>query len=452
MRNRIRRQRQTPSPTAPTQTLEPARPTPDGTPVYPLCMAGTALKRIAACLAPCFHAVTPLPEQTSAPRPPAACAELPRPPGSICALSAARRCLTRRPTVSASACSRPGTRRPQHRAGSRAAQLGLALRLWVRLCPFASACTMVCAADSVCVESPTDARSGRGEGTEASGADPRREKQLLQSAANFKGHLGQPGSFASGGLPARHRAEDAAPQSAASPEAAAQPPARVQATPEGSNETMRELLQSHNILLRDYRAGQHRGTCPKCQGGSTSEKSLSVIISEDGRHTSARCFRATCNWSVKSGLGEHANTQLRAGAAPPAGCRQAGLCCTARLRCRARQCVPRARLGARQGARQACGAACKADGQTGAPVAGAAELLRTAGHQPGRRGAEPGAAGAPLVAQARAIRRHDRCARAAPPAASQLAAVHAALCARQAVTARWRGRLQRSRTSATASW
>ncbi len=310
----------------------------------------------------------------------------------------------------------------------------------------------VCAADSVCVESPTDARSGRGEGTEASGADPRREKQLLQSAANFKGHLGQPGSFASGGLPARHRAEDAAPQSAASPEAAAQPPARVQATPEGSNETMRELLQSHNILLRDYRAGQHRGTCPKCQGGSTSEKSLSVIISEDGRHMSARCFRATCNWSVKSGLGEHANTQLRAGAAPPAGCRQAGLCCTARLRCRARQCVPRARLGARQGARQACGAACKADGQTGAPVAGAAELLRTAGHQPGRRGAEPGAAGAPLVAQARAIRRHDRCARAAPPAASQLAAVHAALCARQAVTARWRGRLQRSRTSATASW
>ncbi|XP_051128290.1 twinkle homolog protein, chloroplastic/mitochondrial-like isoform X2 [Andrographis paniculata] len=42
--------------------------------------------------------------------------------------------------------------------------------------------------------------------------------------------------------------------------------------------------------------GQHKLICPKCEGGSTSEKSLALHISEDRSSAVWLCHRATCGW------------------------------------------------------------------------------------------------------------------------------------------------------------
>jgi hypothetical protein len=41
-----------------------------------------------------------------------------------------------------------------------------------------------------------------------------------------------------------------------------------------------------------------RGVCPKCGGGSSSEKSLNVSMAADGGAAVFNCFRATCGHKV----------------------------------------------------------------------------------------------------------------------------------------------------------
>ena len=181
--------------------------------------------------------------------------------------------------------------------------------------------------------------AGPSEAAGAAGADQRREKQP-QGPARIKsyiGHLAQQGSFAARDLPVGVRPDDAAaptpshtqPANPALPDGeqqqqqqqqqhqehqlAVQQVGRSRAAPGGVGETIRDLLQANNIFLRDYTAGRHRATCPKCSGGSTFEKCLSVLIHEDGQHASCKCHRAKCGWMWGSTLGETKHTQLRAG-------------------------------------------------------------------------------------------------------------------------------------------
>ena len=151
---------------------------------------------------------------------------------------------------------------------------------------------------------------------------------MLPSQANYRGHLGQPGSFAPGGLPAVSRTDDGGTGLGASPDGGAlqhngrqRPPAHT-----GGGLSIRDLLQSFSITLREYTAGEHRTICPHCQGGSTQEKSLAVSISADGQEFRCLCHRATCGWAVIRRLGDNTDTQLRAGASPaPARMLQTGL-------------------------------------------------------------------------------------------------------------------------------
>lgn len=175
--------------------------------------------------------------------------------------------------------------------------------------------------------------AGPSEAAGAAGADQRREK-LPQGPARVKSHiahLAQQGSFAARDLPVGVRLNDVAasapshtqPASPVLPDGvqqqqqqqylAVQQGGRSRAAPGGVGETIRELLQANNIFLREYTAGQHRATCPKCSGGSTFEKSLSVLINENGQHASCKCHRARCGWMWGSTLGETKNTQLKAG-------------------------------------------------------------------------------------------------------------------------------------------
>lgn len=56
-----------------------------------------------------------------------------------------------------------------------------------------------------------------------------------------------------------------------------------------------QLLQDQGISPKSYRTGsEHRLECPKCHGGSTHEKSLSLTIDNDGGAVWV-CFRA-CGW------------------------------------------------------------------------------------------------------------------------------------------------------------
>ena len=175
----------------------------------------------------------------------------------------------------------------------------------------------------------------------------------------------------------------------------------------GGGLTIRDLLQSFSITLREYTAGEHRTFCPHCQGGSTQERSLAVSISADGQEFKCLCHRATCGWALVRRLGDHTDTQLRAGAVPPAPAR-----IPSELRLLARRFTPAHwnRLGARQGARQAAGATSQAAAQAGAAVRRDDGFLCQPRHQPQGRRAQRRAAGKALVTQARAVRGYDRCA------------------------------------------
>ena len=74
----------------------------------------------------------------------------------------------------------------------------------------------------------------------------------------------------------------------------------------GSKTTIRDMLVSRGIILKQYAPGQHNSlTCPVCKGGGSAEKSFSLLISDDSETASWTCHRGTCGWtggcSVHSG-------------------------------------------------------------------------------------------------------------------------------------------------------
>lgn len=237
-------------------------------------------------------------------------------------------------------------------------------------------------------------------GSEAAGAPPadQRRERVLPSQANYRGHLGQPGSFALGGLPVASRTDDGGTGLGPSPDGGAlQHNGRHRpAADAGGGLTIRDLLQSFSITLREYTAGQHRTTCPHCQGGSTQEKSLAVGISADGQEIKCLCHRASCGWAMTRRLGDHTDTQLRAGADPVHQRAYSVLQLLARRFTTA--CGDR--LGARQGARQAAGAASQTAAQAGAAVRRDDGFLCQPRHQHQGRGAQRHTAGKALVTQA----------------------------------------------------
>ncbi|KAF2928041.1 hypothetical protein DAI22_06g249300 [Oryza sativa Japonica Group] len=58
-----------------------------------------------------------------------------------------------------------------------------------------------------------------------------------------------------------------------------------------------ERLKKEGISPKQWRLGTYqRMMCPKCNGGSTEEPSLSVMIRMDGKNAAWQCFRANCGW------------------------------------------------------------------------------------------------------------------------------------------------------------
>ena len=57
-------------------------------------------------------------------------------------------------------------------------------------------------------------------------------------------------------------------------------------------ESIFDLLAEAGIHLRGYTAGhEERVICPKCGGGRSREKCLSVSIDQDGMGATWNCFR-----------------------------------------------------------------------------------------------------------------------------------------------------------------
>eukprot|EP00210_Caulerpa_lentillifera_P007947 g7586.t1 len=59
---------------------------------------------------------------------------------------------------------------------------------------------------------------------------------------------------------------------------------------------LKEKLNEEGIILPRYKPGEYRILCPKCDGGSTGEISLSVTIDESNQCALFNCFRAKCAW------------------------------------------------------------------------------------------------------------------------------------------------------------
>ncbi|XP_062178421.1 twinkle homolog protein, chloroplastic/mitochondrial-like [Phragmites australis] len=58
-----------------------------------------------------------------------------------------------------------------------------------------------------------------------------------------------------------------------------------------------QKLKKEGIHPKQWRLGNfQRMMCPKCNGGSTEEMSLSVYIRMDGMNATWNCFRSTCGW------------------------------------------------------------------------------------------------------------------------------------------------------------
>nr|CAB3468714.1 unnamed protein product [Digitaria exilis] len=58
-----------------------------------------------------------------------------------------------------------------------------------------------------------------------------------------------------------------------------------------------QRLKNEGINPKQWRIGSfQRMMCPKCNGGSNEELSLSVYIRHDGMNASWNCFRSTCGW------------------------------------------------------------------------------------------------------------------------------------------------------------
>ncbi|XP_044439256.1 primase homolog protein [Triticum aestivum] len=58
-----------------------------------------------------------------------------------------------------------------------------------------------------------------------------------------------------------------------------------------------EKMKKEGIDMSRRRIGAfQRKICPKCEGGPTKDRSLSVFIRENGTHGNWTCFRASCGW------------------------------------------------------------------------------------------------------------------------------------------------------------
>lgn len=67
---------------------------------------------------------------------------------------------------------------------------------------------------------------------------------------------------------------------------------------------VRDLLLEEGITLREYSPGQKpHMLCPKCQGGSSSEHSLAVNITEGSSGAVWKCHRANCGWEGHTNQG-----------------------------------------------------------------------------------------------------------------------------------------------------
>ncbi|XP_025813466.1 twinkle homolog protein, chloroplastic/mitochondrial-like isoform X2 [Panicum hallii] len=69
------------------------------------------------------------------------------------------------------------------------------------------------------------------------------------------------------------------------------------ATSEGRLGQLVQKLKNEGINPKQWKLGNfQRMMCPKCNGGSNEELSLSVYIRMDGMNASWNCFRSTCGW------------------------------------------------------------------------------------------------------------------------------------------------------------
>lgn len=65
------------------------------------------------------------------------------------------------------------------------------------------------------------------------------------------------------------------------------------------------LLSDSGLRPKSYSSGHtERMVCPRCNGGNTREKSLSLTIDPDGDGAVWTCFRGTCGWTGGGKVGE----------------------------------------------------------------------------------------------------------------------------------------------------
>lgn len=72
---------------------------------------------------------------------------------------------------------------------------------------------------------------------------------------------------------------------------------RVMPTKNSTTGSIENALKQYTIELPTYNSGEYRVLCPKCQGGSSGEKSLSVTIEPEKKSAKWNCFRASCGFS-----------------------------------------------------------------------------------------------------------------------------------------------------------
>src|ERR1044072_9230509 len=71
-------------------------------------------------------------------------------------------------------------------------------------------------------------------------------------------------------------------------------------------QTLNEAVLGEGIRPKHWRQGepQHGLLCPKCSGGRSGEKSLSLTIDADGQGAVWTCHRASCGWTNNIVLGD----------------------------------------------------------------------------------------------------------------------------------------------------
>ncbi len=80
--------------------------------------------------------------------------------------------------------------------------------------------------------------------------------------------------------------------------------------------TLSDLLADAGLRLKRHEPGHtEHGRCPRCNGGTTREVSLSVTVDADGDGITWMCHRGSCNWRggsrVGSGRGLHSDRPIQ---------------------------------------------------------------------------------------------------------------------------------------------